>query len=172
MNGVINLKEPAEPATRHGCGYLSVGFGNPAPIITSAYAVLENVQFDTMVCCGTSGLLVAPILSRAMGRHLAVVRKGKINTSVYGGTSSADNSHSIAQVEGMFGRKWIFVDDLIGSGSTLVHVAESIRDLMSYAVPLGDPEKVLSEFMGCFLYNAGCRYVPVNNCARWLEGVI
>jgi hypothetical protein len=73
MNGVINLKEPAEPATRHGCGYLNAGFGNPAPIIASAYALLENVQFDTMVC---------------------------------------------------------------------------------------------------FLYNAGCRYVPVNNCARWLEGVI
>ena len=71
---------------------------------------------DTLIGTGLSGALVIPRLADIMGKRWAIVRKN-------------DGSHSNNPVEGQIGHKWMFVDDLISSGNTLLRVKKVIREI-------------------------------------------
>jgi len=100
--------------------YLTSALYNMQMIVDDAVKELRNIQFEAMVCTGVSGLLVAPLLAYKMGKTLAIVRKEK----------DTDN-HADTRIEsGMeVGDRWIFVDDLIASGATIIRV----KELMAYA---------------------------------------
>jgi adenine/guanine phosphoribosyltransferase-like PRPP-binding protein len=86
-------------------------------------------EFDTIVATGTSGMMIAPIIAVRMGKNLVAVRKPD------------EQSHSYDRLQGTFGKRWIFLDDFVASGSTLRRVIRAVNDE-------GPPAK----FVGVYLY--------------------
>lgn len=95
--------------------YLSQIFTHPERVISDATVALANVDYDTIIGTGVSGALAVQLLARALGKHYAIVRKPK------------DGTHSMNAIEGRVGRRWVFVDDLIASGTTARRVIDSIK---------------------------------------------
>lgn len=77
----------------------------------------QNLKFDTVVCRGTSGLLVAPIIAHMLNKHLIVSRKPK------------EDSHSSDSVEGYrTPKRYIIVDDLICRGDTVNNILRHMEE--------------------------------------------
>lgn len=116
--------------------YLGDVVSNPAGLLLKASEVLSNVDYDTIVATGLSGALFAPTLAHTFRKKLLLIRK-------------PESTHSSRPVEGELGKRWLFVDDLIASGSTL-------RTVHSKVVALGTstwaPSGFQTEFVGAFLY--------------------
>ncbi len=111
--------------------YLNEAIRNPEQAMEKAVHHLFGYRFDAFVCTGVSGLLLAPILAVYMGKRLAVVRK------------QGDVNHSEFNVESALLEydRWIFIDDIIASGTTL-------RKVRLAMLKLGfDPE------VGTYLYH-------------------
>lgn len=96
---------------------------------------LEGVEFDTFVGTGISGTVAALRLSRLMDKRYLLVRKPN------------DGSHSSKSVEGTLGKRWVFVDDLIASGRTLVRAWNRVKSCNTW--------EFNSEFAGVLLYGNG-----------------
>jgi adenine/guanine phosphoribosyltransferase-like PRPP-binding protein len=77
-------------------------------VIHDASKRLCEVDFDTIVVMGISGLVMGSVLAYQMNKKLAVVRKRGERELTTSGFSSV--------VEGYLGGKFIFFDDLISSG--------------------------------------------------------
>lgn len=99
-------------------GYMSNAFSR-----TKLFACADNtIPFEQMYLCdtfigtGLSGALAIPNLAHHFGKHWAIVRKDN------------DNSHGAFRVEGTIGSRWMFVDDLISSGSTLYKVIKTLNN--------------------------------------------
>jgi orotate phosphoribosyltransferase-like protein len=75
-------------------------------------------DFDTIVCSGISGLLIAPIVADKLKKDLVIVRKPRREESRY--------SHN--DVEGVKPGRYIIVDDLISSGNTITRIIDTIQD--------------------------------------------
>jgi orotate phosphoribosyltransferase len=74
-----------------------------------------RLRFDTIVCRGTSGLLVAPIVAQKMHKELIVVRK-------------SDGNHSGKLLEGFKkARNFIIIDDFICTGNTVNAMLEAMH---------------------------------------------
>lgn len=117
-------------STRHGTSYLYVALGDPAELVYDAMKKLKDVEFDTMIGRGLSGALVVPLLARAMSKHFAIVRKDN------------DGSHSESRIEGRLGSKWLFVDDLICSGTTFKFTLDRVKEAKQM------------EFAGMYMYGS------------------
>lgn len=76
----------------------------------------EKVKYDTMVGTGLSGALIVPQLARELDKHFMIVRK------------EAEDHHSSIVLEGKLGKRWLFVDDLISTGTTAQRVYDEIRN--------------------------------------------
>ena len=81
---------------------------------------LKDLEFDTIVVTGVSGLVFGVPLAQRMNKHIAIVRKDK------------DGTHSHKSIEATvtrndFGR-WLFVDDLIDTGKTEKRVKAKIKE--------------------------------------------
>lgn len=83
--------------------------------VDAASDLLEDLDFDTIVCMGISGLIFSSPLAMAMDKHLLVVRK------------DVDSSHGKFIAEGHLGRRWLFVDDFISGGTTFKNVNNAIE---------------------------------------------
>jgi len=99
--------------------YLRDMMQKPRETLNAARENLDKIEFDAIVCCGVSGLLLAPTLALYMDKHLAVVRK------------VSDSNHSEFNVESNMedGDSWIFVDDLTATGNTQSYVRERMAKL-------------------------------------------
>lgn len=98
----------------------------------SDYIKRSKVDFDTIVCRGTSGLLVAPTVCHTLGKHLIISRKQN------------DGSHAMNKLEGFcHPQKYIVIDDLIASGSTILS-----------AICHMDEFRAGAECVGIFLYRS------------------
>lgn len=84
--------------------------------IDRAREALKPVQYDTLVGTGMSGALVVPMLARALGKTWIVIRK------------PGEQSHEWRLLIGKLGRRWVFVDDFIDSGSTRKRVRGVIKE--------------------------------------------
>lgn len=73
--------------------------------------------FDSIACCGTSGLLVVPNVASLLEKHLIVVRK----------KAREEKRYSIFDIEGVVPNKYIIIDDLICSGQTVRHIIQSLK---------------------------------------------
>jgi len=80
----------------------------------------EKFEFDTIVCCGISGIVFGLPLARKMGRKIVIVRK------------DGDGTHSTNRVESdCFANEvgnYIIVDDLIDSGATLERILKEMKE--------------------------------------------
>lgn len=87
-------------------------------IIITAVTKLRKIKddFDSIVCCGTSGLLVAPSVAEILNKNIVVVRKEN------------DVCYSPFSYEGATPTFYVIIDDLICSGNTIKHIIETISD--------------------------------------------
>jgi hypothetical protein len=95
--------------------YLSNLFEDPAGTVRRFRAKVRHVDFDTLVGTGLSGALAAQLLAQSVSCHFAVVRK------------SGESTHSNNTVEGVIGKRWLFVDDLVASGETRSRVKTAMQ---------------------------------------------
>jgi hypothetical protein len=77
---------------------------------------LKGVDFDTIVCTGVSGLVIAPIIAHLMGKCIFVIRK------------EGEGCHSSAGYSGIMGSRFIILDDLVDSGQTLRRINTHLID--------------------------------------------
>lgn len=102
-----------------GCGHTSqvLNHKNRNKIIIKAVCDLRKVEnFDSIACCGTSGLLVVPQIAELLDKHIVIVRKRD------------DRSYSDFGIEGVAPYRYIIIDDLICSGKTVQHIQNTIKE--------------------------------------------
>lgn len=103
-----------------GCDHTTVLL-NPKirnKIIFQCVNDLNNISdnFDSIACCGMSGLLVVPQVSELLRKNIIVVRKRN------------DQRYSPFAYEGVVPKKYAIVDDLICSGKTVKHIIHTISE--------------------------------------------
>ena len=86
-------------------------------IIIKAVCDLRKISntFDSIACCGVSGLMVVPQIAEILNKNIIVVRKG-------------ERCYSEFRTEGVAPFQYIILDDLICSGSTVRHIKKVIKD--------------------------------------------
>ena len=108
-----------------------------------------NIDFDTIACCGTSGLLTVPQISELLNKNILVVRKKK------------EKRYSPLQYEGPIPNKYIIIDDLICSGQTVKHIKNTIRE-----------DCPTSECVGVYVFfKDKCAYRNDNNLCKRNLGI-
>ena len=75
-------------------------------------------NFDTIVCIGVSGMLLAPMLAAKYHKELIVVRKGLEGT----------HSKCILESSGKPCHKYIIIDDLMASCNTVRNLLKSVSE--------------------------------------------
>ena len=114
----------------------------------------KNLEFDGFVVTGVSGIAMGAILSRVLKKELVIVRKYN------------DLSHSAYSVENYnFGKKYIFLDDLIASGDTYKRVRESISICSEKKWLYGYNKRNRSKIIGCIVYDG------INKIAKGVQFV-
>lgn len=100
----------------HTCRVLNHKIRNK--IIIKAVCDLRKIKddFDSIACCGTSGLMVVPQVAELLNKNIIIIRK------------KHDKCYSDFTVEGVKPFRYIILDDLICSGNTLWYIRRSIED--------------------------------------------
>ena len=95
-------------------------------IIIKAVCDLRKVadSFDSIACCGVSGLMVVPQIAELLNKHIIVVRKG-------------EKCYSEFRTEGVAPFRYIILDDLICSGSTVKHIKRTLKEEYSRSQCVG-----------------------------------
>lgn len=123
------------------CCYLEVMFTDPDKLLRDAENTLKDVEFDTLIGTGVSGIVAVSILGPLMGKRWAVIRK------------NMSTSHSWNAVEGTVGKKWLLVDDFIDTGATHRRVLKVMTDWShSYGWS--------TDYAGSYLYDTGKYCAP------------
>lgn len=100
-----------------GTAYMDEALFNLSRVIEQAKADLADVDYDTLVGTGFSGGIAIPALALALEKDFVLVRK-----------ESDDSHHGRGRLMGRLGKRWIFVDDFVGSGATRRYVIGKIND--------------------------------------------
>ena len=87
-------------------------------IIIKAVCDLRKIsnEFDSIACCGISGLMVVPQIAELLNKHILIIRKKN------------DKCYSDFIMEGVNPGRYIIVDDLICSGNTYRYITKSISN--------------------------------------------
>lgn len=75
-----------------------------------------NASFDSIACCGVSGLMVVPQIAELLNKHIVVIRKPD------------EKCYSDFPMEGVTPFRYVIVDDLVCSGSTIRHIKNTIYE--------------------------------------------
>lgn len=97
--------------------YMDNALFDLADVIETAKKRLADVEFDTLVGTGFSGSIVIPALALAMEKKFVLIRK-----------ETDDSHHGRGRLVGALGKRWVFVDDFVSSGSTRRRVIEKVSD--------------------------------------------
>lgn len=91
---------------------------NRNKIIIKAVCDLRKIidSFDTIACCGVSGLMVVPQIAELLNKNIVIVRK------------SEEKRYSEFWIEGATPFRYIIVDDLICSGNTVKWIYNAIHE--------------------------------------------
>jgi hypothetical protein len=127
-------QEEEEETMRVGNVCLDGAFDDPLAMIRRAEAELRNITYDTLVGTGFSGALVIPVIARGLNKQFLLLRK-----------PGDSHHHGDAPGEGDFGRRWVFVDDGISTGTTWRRVRDQIQAIAAQA-------RIPQEFQGAYLY--------------------
>lgn len=84
-------------------------------IVMEAVRKLRPHDFDVIVACGTSGLIVVPQIAEILNKNILVVRK------------PGEKCYSEFSTEGVAPRRYVILDDLICSGNTVKHIKRTIK---------------------------------------------
>ena len=108
----------------HTCHVLN--HKNRNKIIIKAVCDLRKISdsFDSIACCGVSGLMVVPQVAELPNKHIIVVRKG-------------EKCYSEFRTEGVAPFRYIILDDLICSGSTVKHIKRTLKEEYSRSQCVG-----------------------------------
>lgn len=100
----------------HTCRVLN--HKNRNKIIIKAICDLRKIkdQFDSIACCGTSGLLVVAQVAELLDKNIVVIRK------------KDEKCYSDFPMEGATPYRYIILDDLVCSGSTIKHIKHTIYE--------------------------------------------
>lgn len=98
----------------HTSRILNHKYRNKIIINTYSYLNKLDIYYDSIACCGTSGLMVVPQIAELLNKNIIVVRKKK-------------DGYSDFMVEGAATNLYIIIDDLICSGGTVKHIIKNIR---------------------------------------------
>jgi adenine/guanine phosphoribosyltransferase-like PRPP-binding protein len=95
-------------------------------IIIKAVCDLRKISdsFDSIACCGVSGLMVVPQIAELLNKNIIVVRKG-------------ERCYSEFRTEGVAPFRYIILDDLICSGGTVKHIKRVLKDEYSRSSCIG-----------------------------------
>jgi adenine/guanine phosphoribosyltransferase-like PRPP-binding protein len=95
-------------------------------IIIKAVCDLRKIkdQFDTIACCGVSGLMVVPQIAELLDKHILIIRKD-------------ERCYSEFRTEGVAPFQYVVVDDLVCSGDTIKRIQNTIKDEYSRAICKG-----------------------------------
>jgi adenine/guanine phosphoribosyltransferase-like PRPP-binding protein len=106
-----------------GCEHTRVllNHKNRNKIVMNTIKDLRAYDYDSIVCCGTSGLIVAPQVCEILNKEVVIVRKDH------------EKRYSPFVIEGILGNRFVFLDDLVCSGGTLRHVIKNIKEEHPYA---------------------------------------
>lgn len=87
-------------------------------IIIKAICDLRKItdEFDSIACCGISGLMVVPQIAELLNKHIIVIRKKN------------EKCYSDFFMEGVTPWRYIIIDDLICSGNTFRHITSTISN--------------------------------------------
>lgn len=110
-----------------GCWHTRVVLNhkNRNQIVMNTIKGLRDYDYDSIVCCGTSGILVAPQVCEILDKEIVIVRKDH------------EKRYSPFVIEGILGNRFVFLDDLVCSGGTLRHVIKNIKEEHFYAKCVG-----------------------------------
>ena len=87
-------------------------------IIMECVVRLRSIEaLDSIVVCGTSGLLVGPQVSEILNLNLVIVRK----------KHETKSSYSDFDTEGVHPARYIILDDLCNSGRTVNHILRTLN---------------------------------------------
>lgn len=100
----------------HTCRVLN--HRNRNKIIIKAVCDLRKIsdQFDSIACCGVSGLMVVPQIAELLDKHIVVIRKEN------------DQCYSNFPMEGVPPFRYVIVDDLVCSGGTIKSIINTIHE--------------------------------------------
>lgn len=100
-------------------------------IIIKAVCDLRKIadQFDSIACCGTSGLMVVPQIAELLNKNIILIRK------------KDEKCYSNFTIEGVAPFRYIILDDLICSGDTVRHITRTISS-----------EHIRSKCVGLYCY--------------------
>lgn len=85
-------------------------------VINECSTYLGGIDFDSIVVCGTSGLLVGPQVSERLNKNITIVRKKN------------EKRYSPFVIEGVHPGRYVVLDDLVCSGSTLKYILRNINE--------------------------------------------
>lgn len=96
-------------------------------VIIKAVCDLRKIanEFDSIACCGVSGLVVAPQVCELINKHLVIVRK------------KHEERYSNFTVEGVNPGRYIILDDLICSNNTVKHIIKVIAEESNRSICIG-----------------------------------
>lgn len=100
----------------HTCRVLN--HKNRNKIIIKAVCDLRKIEnsFDSIACCGVSGLMVVPQIAELLNKNIVIVRKPD------------EKRYSEFYIEGVAPFRYIVVDDLICSGDTFKWIRQAIYE--------------------------------------------
>ena len=117
---------------------------------TTAHEMLEDIDFDTFVVSGRSGLLMGVTLANSMSKLLLIPPR------------PYERSHESDVFIGECGSRMLFLDDFIGTGYTMQEVAKRVSRITRLRK---------SKWVGAYLYKPEARYDSIESevCARLRE---
>ena len=119
MFTIDDHRKMADGKVIQGCSHTSLILNHKVrnKIIIKAVCDLRKIkdEFDTIACCGVSGLMVVPQIAELLDKHILVVRKN-------------EKCYSEFRMEGVAPFRYVVVDDLICSGGTVKRIKNTIKD--------------------------------------------
>jgi len=99
----------------HTCRVLNHKVRNKA--IIKAVCDLRKItkEFDSIACCGVSGLMVVPQIAEILNKHIVIIRK-------------QGQSYSTFSMEGVTPFRYVIIDDLICSGETVKYIKNTVHE--------------------------------------------
>lgn len=110
--------------------------------VTRATAILSAIDFDTIVCIGVSGALIAPVVAYQMRKALFILRK------------PGEATHQGKVYFGVLQARWVFLDDLTQSGATYASVKRRVA-------AIARSNHHLTQHVGAYFYAPGA-FIGVN----------
>jgi len=119
MNSAIEDVRKTDQGIIQGCSHTChvLNHKERNKIIIKAVCDLRKISntFDSIACCGTSGLMVVPQVAELLNKNIVLIRK------------KDEKRYSNFTIEGAKPSRYIILDDLICSGDTFRHIQRSIR---------------------------------------------